>query len=150
MPHESHISTKAYDMAKAKMCAYSQSDHALSYRKYALRCCAQCPIINIPDQEIDDNHPNPSPSNRFQIYPLIVRCKKYSRLLLTDGGICCECQQDNASGQSTKICTRKELVMMETHISNFHTSFLFQQSRSWSFTFLMNKYWVRITVVTFA
>ena len=33
------------------------------------------------------------------------------------------CKQDSASEQSTKIFTRKELVMMETKISNFHTSF---------------------------
>ena len=34
----------------------------------------------------------------------------------------CKCQQDTDSGQSTKIYTKKELVMMETTISNFHTS----------------------------
>ena len=61
MPHGRHIYAKAYDMAKATMCANSQSDHALPHWKCVLRCCAQCPSINIPDQEIDDKHPNPSP-----------------------------------------------------------------------------------------
>ena len=32
------------------------------------------------------------------------------------------CQQDSASGQSTKIYSRKDLVMMEETIYNFHTS----------------------------
>ena len=61
MPHGRHIYTRAYDTAKATMCAYSQSYHALQHWKYVLRCCAQCPSINIPDQEIDDKHPKPSP-----------------------------------------------------------------------------------------
>ena len=43
--------------------------------------------------------------------------------MLTDKNVFCKCQQDTASEQSTKISTRKELVMMETNISNFHTSF---------------------------
>ena len=33
-----------------------------------------------------------------------------------------KCKQDSASEQPTKIYTGKELVMMETAISNFHTS----------------------------
>ena len=36
--------------------------------------------------------------------------------------ICCLCLQDTATVSSEKICTRKELVMMETSIGYFHTS----------------------------
>ena len=83
MPHESHIYAKAYDMSKATMCAYSQSDHALLNCKFVLRCCAQCPRINITDQEIDDKHPNPSSSINFQIYHMIACCTKHRRFTLT-------------------------------------------------------------------
>ena len=123
MPHGRHIYTKAYDMAKSKMCAKSQSDHALPHLICILRCCAQFPSIIIPDQETDNNHPNPSPSNRFHVYHMIARCTKYVRLSLTDKKSCRKFQQDTASGQPTKIHTRQELVTMETTISNFHTSF---------------------------
>ena len=123
MPHGYHIYANAYDMAKAAMCEYSQSDHALPQWKFLLRCCAQCPSINITDQETDDKHPKPSPSIRFHIYHLNSRCTKHGRLMLTDNKICRWFQQDTDSGQSTKIYTRKELVVMETTISNFHTSF---------------------------
>ena len=34
------IHAKSYDMAKATMCAYSQSDNTLTHWKYVLRCCA--------------------------------------------------------------------------------------------------------------
>ena len=122
MPHGHRIYAKAYDTAKEKMCAYSQSDHALPHWKCVLRCCTQCTSINLPDQETYDKHPNTSPSIRFQIYHLIGRCKKHGRLTLTDKKICRKCQQDTAPGQSTKLYTRKELVMMETTISNPHTS----------------------------
>ena len=42
MPHGCHVFAKAYDMEKASMCAYSQSDHTLPYWKCVLRCCAKC------------------------------------------------------------------------------------------------------------
>ena len=123
MPHGRHIYTKAYDMAKAKICAYSQLDHALPHWKCLLRCCSKCPSINLSDQETDDHYPNTSPSISFHIYHLIARCTKHGRLSLTDNKSCHNCQQDTASGKSTKIYTRKELVMMETTISNLHTNF---------------------------
>ena len=47
----SHIYAKASDMENAKICTYPQSEHALPHWKYVLRCCADCPCINIPDQE---------------------------------------------------------------------------------------------------
>ena len=50
MPHGSHIYSKASDMVNATMCKYPQSDHALPHWKFVLRCCADCPCINIPDQ----------------------------------------------------------------------------------------------------
>ena len=50
MPHVRHIYAKSSDMAQATMCAYTQYDHALPHRKCVLRCCADCPCMNIPDQ----------------------------------------------------------------------------------------------------
>ena len=99
MPHGRNVYAKAYDMAKATMGAYSQLDHALPHRKRVLRCCDQCPSINITDQETDDKHPNPSHSIRFHIYHMVACFTKHGRLPLTDKKNCCECQQDTASGQ---------------------------------------------------
>ena len=121
------------------MCTNSQSDHALPHWKYVLRCCDQCPSTNIPDQETDDNHPNPSPSISFHIYHLISCSTKHGRLTLSDKKSCRECQQDTDSVKPTKIYPRKELVMMETTISNFHANFFIQESRSCSFTLLIYK-----------
>ena len=61
LPHGRHIDAKAYDMAKATMCANSQYDNSLPHWNCVLICCAQCPRININEQETDDKHPNTSP-----------------------------------------------------------------------------------------
>ena len=83
-------------MARAKMCAYSQSDLTLPQWKCVLRCCAKCPSINLPDQETDDQYPDTSPSIRFHIYHMITRCTKHGRIPLTDKKSCLKCQQYTA------------------------------------------------------
>ena len=123
MPHGRHIDAKDSDMAKATMFVYPQSDHALPHWKFVMQCCAKCPSINTPDQETDDQYSNTSPSICFHIYHIIARCPTHGRLPLTDKKMYCKCKQDSASEQSTKIYTRKEIVMMETTISIFYTSF---------------------------
>ena len=123
MPHGFHIYSKAYDMSKATMRTYTQSDHVLPHWKYVLRCCAKCPSINLPDQEKDYQYSITSPSIRFHIYHLFARCTTHVRIPLTDKNIFLKCKQDNFSEQSKNIYTRNELVMMETTISNFRTSF---------------------------
>ena len=95
----------------------------LPHCKCVLWCCAKFPSIHLPEQETDYQYLKTSPSIHFHIYYLISRCTKPDRLPLTDKKSCHKCQQYTPSGQSTKIYTRKELVMMETPISNFHTSF---------------------------
>ena len=84
MSHGRHIYAKAYDMAKATMCAYPQSDHALPHWKGVLRCCAKCPSVNINDRETDYKYSNTSNSISFQIYHIIGRCTTHVRLPLTD------------------------------------------------------------------
>ena len=50
MPHGRHIYAKAFDMAETQMCAYTQSDHALTHWKCVLICCNKFKCINITDQ----------------------------------------------------------------------------------------------------
>ena len=80
MPHGSHIYAKASDMANATMCAYPQSENSLPHWKYVLQCCADCPCINIPDQEITKKYDKTTPTIRFHIYHIIGRCAIHGRL----------------------------------------------------------------------
>ena len=57
------------------------------------------------------------------------------------------CEQDSLPDKSTKIYTRKELVMMETSISDFHTSFYIPAIHKLAFIYHMYAYLVQITVV---
>ena len=98
-----------------------------------LRCCNKCPRINLPDQETDDQYSNTSPSIIFHIYHLFARFTTHGRLPLTNKKICHNCKQDTVSEQSTEVYTRKELVMMEKNISNFHTSFYIPEIQKLAF-----------------
>ena len=63
-----------------------------------------------------------TPSIRFHIYHIIRRCTTHGIIPLKDKKICYMCEQESLPDKSTKIYTRKDLVMMETTISDFHTS----------------------------
>ena len=123
MPNGRHIYAKAYSMEQSAMCAYTQSDHALPHCKCVFRCCAECPCINLPDQETENHNSDTTPSIRFHIDHIIGHCTAHSRISLKDKKICHMCKQESSSDESTKIYIRKELVMMETIIFGFHTSF---------------------------
>ena len=84
MPHGCHIYSKAYDMANTTMCDYPHSDHALPHWKCVLRCCSECPQINIPDQETNKKNEETTPSIRFHIYHIIGRCTTHGRIPLKD------------------------------------------------------------------
>ena len=147
MPHGSHIYAKASDMANAIMCTYPQSDCSLTHWKCLLRCCAECPCISTPDQETTKKHDKTTPSNRFHIYHIIGRCTTHGRISLKDKKICYMCKQEYLPDTSTKIYTRKELVMMETTISNVHTSLYIPDIQKLAFHLPNVRYLVQITVV---
>ena len=62
IPHGRHIYVKAYDMIKVTMCTYPQSEHSLPHWKCVLRCCNDCPCINIPDQENANENDETTPT----------------------------------------------------------------------------------------
>ena len=65
MPHGRHIYAKASDMAKSTMFSYPQSYHALTHLKFVLRCCADCPCINLPDQKTYNHYEEKHPQLGF-------------------------------------------------------------------------------------
>ena len=92
-----------------------------------------CPCINIPEQETTKKHDENTPSIRFHIYHIIGRCTTHGRISLEYKNMCYMCKQESLPDTSTKIYTRKELVMMETKISDFHTSFYIPAIQKMSF-----------------
>ena len=97
MPHGCHIYAKASDMAQATMCAYPQYDNAPPHWNCVLRCCAECPCIDLHDQEIDNQYSETTPSNRFHIYHIISCCTTYGRIPLKDKKICYMRKKESSS-----------------------------------------------------
>ena len=123
MPHGFHIYATVAEMYMKIMCAYPPYQHALSHWKCVLVCCSNLPHIDILDQYSDRRNSNASPSINFHFYHLIARCTVRERQPLDEKKICSLCLQDLDNVTHAKIYTRKELVMMETYISDFHKSF---------------------------
>ena len=101
-PHGRHIYVKQYDMAKATMCAYPHSDHALPHWKYVFQLCADYPCINIPDQKTDNYYSETTPSIRFHIYHIISCCTAHGTIPFKDKKICHICEQEYLSDEYIK------------------------------------------------
>ena len=86
--HGRHIYAKASDMAHATMCAYPKSYHAIPHRKCVLRCCADCPCINLPDHKTDNQNSGTTTSIRFNIYHIFARCTAHGKIPFKDKKIC--------------------------------------------------------------
>ena len=107
MLHGRHSYSKESDMAKATLCTYPQSDHALPQLKCVLRCCANCTRINLPDQETDNYYSDKKTSIRFHIYHIVGRCNSHGRIPLKDKNIYYMSKQEYSPDKYTKIYTRK-------------------------------------------
>ena len=84
MPYGRHIYAKASDTEQATMCAYPQYYHALTQYKCVMRLCADCPCINIIDQETDNHNSDTTPFIRFHIYHIIERFTSHGIIPLKD------------------------------------------------------------------
>ena len=123
MPHGCHIYATAADMAMDTSCAYPPSQHAFPHCKCVLSCCSNFPRIDLPDQESYKHYSNLSPSIYFHTHHLTARCTVHGRRPLEEKKKFHWCFKDPATVTPAKIYTRKELVIMETYIDDFHSSF---------------------------
>ena len=64
---------------------------------------------------------------------LIARCTIHGRIPITDKKFCRKCKQDTDSKQSTKIYNGKEIVIIETNISNLHRRFYIPEIQKLAF-----------------
>ena len=101
LPHRHHIYATSYDMAMARMCAYSQYHHTLPHWKCVLRCCAIFPRIYLQSEESDRHHSTTLPTIRFHVYHLIFMLyslgdthstKRGKLIVFTRSGFCATCR----------------------------------------------------------
>ena len=133
IPHERHIYATAADFSIAKIYACPPSQHAFPHFKCVLHFCYNFPRIDIPDQESDRHHSNASPPIRFRIYHLIAGFKVHVSCPLDERGIFRLCFQGPDTVTPAKLYTIKYIVMMETPIADFHTSFYIPEIQNLAF-----------------
>ena len=105
------------------MCEYLQSDHALIHWNFVFQFCYRFSFVDLPDQEIDDQYSDTITSILSHIYHLIASCTSRRRIPLNDKKVVACVNSIMFQNNLQKIYTRKELVMMNTTISYFCTSF---------------------------
>ena len=96
MPNGRHIYANAYDMAKATMCAYPHSDHALPHCKRVLRCFSKFPCVNITDKKTDDQYSDTTTSIFFHIHHLISHFTAHLMIPLNERKFFRKCKNDSA------------------------------------------------------
>ena len=119
----------------------------LRLRKCVLRCCNDCPCINIPDQEIANKHDENTPTIRFHIYHIIGRCTTHGRLSLKDKTICSMCKQNLHQINIQKYTPEKNSLWCRHPYLIFIQVSTNQPSINWPFICHMYVYLVQITVV---
>ena len=129
-----HIKLQCYHMGvifmpKHQIWKRLQCAHILSLRMHFhtgnVYCDAVLTVlvsILLTKKQLKKHDENTS-SLKFYIYHIIGSCTNHGRISLKDKNICYMCKQESLPDKSTKIYTRKELVMTETTITNFHTCF---------------------------
>ena len=101
------------------MCAYPTSKYALPHWKCVLSCCAQCPRVDLPTTESDDNNSNFISFIRFHVYQRIARCTVHVRWPFNEKEQCHLCEAYTYVIVTAKVYTRKELEIMYS-IVYFH------------------------------
>ena len=109
-----------------KMFAYPSSQHALSYCKSSLNCCANFPHINLTRTESYKHHSTTFPTIRFCVYQLISHFTVHGRHLLYENKkFACVCvililYHLEHYTQETSLLKWRHQFLNSTQFSTFH------------------------------
>ena len=121
--HRRHIYQTSPYMDTATMCVCPSSLYELIHCKCVLHCCAKYPCIDISNQESDKNKSMICPKIHFHVYNLVSHCTVNVWRALAENKHCRLCSGVPKYMPNAKIFPRKYIVMIETYITYFHTSF---------------------------
>ena len=105
------------------MCVYPSSNYALSHWKCVLHCCAQFTCIDLPSTESDQHNSNAIRKIRFHVYQQMAHCTMDDGYPFNEKIQCQLYEAYTDKIVAAKNYTRKELVMMESSIVDFHHQF---------------------------
>ena len=101
-------------------CVYPPFKSVLPHWKFVLHCCANFPRIDLPSQKLDQHHSKTCPMIHCYVYHFIELCSVH-RIL--------------PPGQNKIRACICVLVMTETSIADFLTSFCIPEIKSQCFTY---------------
>ena len=116
-------------------CVYPPFKSVLPHWKFVLHCCANFPRIDLPSQKLDQHHSKTCPMIHCYVNHFIELCSVHGILPPGQNKIlACICVMLILC-HLKKIYTKKQLVMTETSIADFLTSFCIPEIKSQCFTY---------------
>ena len=107
-------------MAMSTMCPCTNEHHGPPHQKFLLRCCDNWPSIILPSQEVNKDTTNMCLTIWFYIYHNVLRCTVHGRHTYHKLTTFSLCSTAMSSDKTSKVYTRKELVLIERSITEFH------------------------------
>ena len=114
--------------------------------KCVLWFCEKSPSINILHQETNKDTTNMCSKISFHVYRNLSRCNVHGIRPYEERTICSMCSTDLSSITPIKLYTQKELVLLETLISQFHKNDILQKFKNWHSISHMCSFLEHITV----
>ena len=107
-------------MDRSKMCDFSSNHNTLPHWKCVLWCCLSCSIIVTTTQELHNTNKTTYPTILFHMHNVISRCKVHDRRPIEERKSWESCSAVQPENSNEKVYSRKELVLMEKYIFEFH------------------------------
>ena len=136
-PNFCHIYKTASVMAMVTMRPFTYVHHVLYNWKCVLRCCDKCTNIVIPSQESNGDTTITCPTINFNVCRNISFYTLNVRRTYKEQTICSMCSTVPMADTAKKLYTRKELVSLETYITEFNEKFYITSIRNWHLIFHM-------------
>ena len=115
------------------MYPYPSQYPGLPHWKCVSRCCDKFPVFSIPHQEKNKYATNTCLTIRFHLYCNVSSFTVHFIRPYEEQKICYKCYTDISSLTPGRLYKRKELVLFETLISEFHKNNIFQKFKNWHF-----------------
>ena len=117
------------------MCPCTPTHHGIPHWKGVLHCHDKFPSIVIPTQEANKDTTNTCQTISFNVYKNVPYCTMYGRFPYQELKVCYMCSTMHSTEMTEKLYTRKDLVLLETLIKEFHEKFYIPGIKKMAFNF---------------
>ena len=122
-------------MAMETIFPCNSKHHGLLQWKCVLPCCYKFPSIVLPSQEENKYTTNTCPTIRFHVNCIISRYIVHGLRTYHKHKLCSLCSTVPISYSTEKLYTQKELVLLETSVTEFHENLYISAIKKLVFNF---------------